>query len=283
MWNHGIQQIPQPINADSENRVAIYLFLRGSLIKPEEVDDNKITALTDFLSNLHSVSKIQEAAELPAADGAAFSLNQLFGSIEENVAILKQYDTGNSYGNELRQLLDEKLLPELNSQKDDLRMIYEDLELSDDDMIPYEWTTLSPSDFGFHNALLKEDGEVIFLDFESFGRDDPVKLVSDFMLNAEANLSRENYFSFLHTMVPVYTENETSFKDRLLLLFPIFTLKWCTILLDAFIPEHYEKRRKTLGNENESTILQIQFKKAEKMLSESKEVGMNLKRWLDTL
>ena len=38
---------------------------------------------------------------------------------------------------------------------------------------------LSPSDFGLHNALRGQDGQLRFVDFEYFGWDDPVKLVSD--------------------------------------------------------------------------------------------------------
>ena len=41
---------------------------------------------------------------------------------------------------------------------------------------------VSPSDFGFHNALRTEDGRLAFLDFEYAGWDDPAKLVCDFEL-----------------------------------------------------------------------------------------------------
>ena len=42
---------------------------------------------------------------------------------------------------------------------------------------------LSPSDFGLHNAMRGEDGRLRFIDFEYFGWDDPVKLVSDTALH----------------------------------------------------------------------------------------------------
>ena len=48
---------------------------------------------------------------------------------------------------------------------------------------------LSPSDFGFHNAILKESGDLVFLDFEYFGRDDPVKLMADFIWHPGMKLS----------------------------------------------------------------------------------------------
>ena len=39
---------------------------------------------------------------------------------------------------------------------------------------------LSPSDFGFHNAILANDGRLRFIDFEYAGWDDPSKLICDF-------------------------------------------------------------------------------------------------------
>ena len=41
-------------------------------------------------------------------------------------------------------------------------------------------SVLSPSDFGFHNALLGPDGKLCFIDFEYAGWDDPAKLICDF-------------------------------------------------------------------------------------------------------
>ena len=43
---------------------------------------------------------------------------------------------------------------------------------------------VSPSDFGFHNALVGPDGRAVFLDFEYAGWDDPAKLDLRFLLPA---------------------------------------------------------------------------------------------------
>ena len=47
---------------------------------------------------------------------------------------------------------------------------------------------LSPSDFGLHNALRTKDGQLRFIDFEYFGWDDPVKLVSDTAIQPGSSL-----------------------------------------------------------------------------------------------
>ena len=56
---------------------------------------------------------------------------------------------------------------------------------------------LSPSDFGFHNALVDDDGQVTFLDFEYAGRDDPAKLVSDFFCQPEIPVPLDYHATFI--------------------------------------------------------------------------------------
>ena len=48
---------------------------------------------------------------------------------------------------------------------------------------PQRLRVLSPSDFGFHNALRRPDGTIVFVDFEYFGWDDPAKMMADAMLH----------------------------------------------------------------------------------------------------
>ena len=48
---------------------------------------------------------------------------------------------------------------------------------------------LSPSDFGFHNSLKTKKDQIIFFDFEYFGKDDPVKLAADFLLHPGMTLN----------------------------------------------------------------------------------------------
>ena len=55
---------------------------------------------------------------------------------------------------------------------------------------------LSPSDFGFHNALLDRQGNVRFFDFEYAGWDDPAKLVCDFFCQVEVPVPRRLFPSF---------------------------------------------------------------------------------------
>ena len=50
----------------------------------------------------------------------------------------------------------------------------------------------SPSDFGIHNTIRDQENNIIFIDFDYFGWDDPVKLASDFYWHPAMNLKIEH-------------------------------------------------------------------------------------------
>ena len=67
--------------------------------------------------------------------------------------------------------------------------------------LPIAQRTLSPSDFGFHNALKRPDGRLAFLDLEYFGWDDPAKTIADFLLHPGMELSLPLRTHFLHRAI----------------------------------------------------------------------------------
>ena len=99
---------------------------------------------------------------------------------------------------------------------------------------------LSPSDFGFHNALLV-DKKIFWLDFEYFGWDDPAKTISDFLLHPAMNLKEKQKMVFEKEMLQQFMDSKLML-DRYLLLLPIFGIKWCLILLNEFLPDRYAMR-----------------------------------------
>ena len=110
-----------------------------------------------------------------------------------------------------------------------------------DEVIPKEYQTLSPSDFGFHNALRMADGRIVFLDFEYFGWDDPAKMVSDFLWHPAMNVKEELRLYFVKHMVSIF-EKDPHFKIRLKSSFPLFGLMWCLICLNEFIMVDAQRR-----------------------------------------
>ena len=108
------------------------------------------------------------------------------------------------------------------------------------------------------------------LDFEYFGWDDPAKTLCDFWLHpSEAMqfshaLKKRFQEKFLETITPLHP----TLKERFLLLFPLYGIKWCLILLNEFIQSNLKRRQFARDNYyNKTETEKIQLHKANALLS----------------
>jgi len=92
---------------------------------------------------------------------------------------------------------------------------------------------LSPSDFGAHNALRIKDGKYIFIDFEYFGIDDPVKLVSDFYWHPGMIFNKKLKNQWLNCAEKIF-QNDITYIKRLDSYLPLYGIRWCLIILNRF-------------------------------------------------
>jgi hypothetical protein len=104
-----------------------------------------------------------------------------------------------------------------------------------------EHRVLSPSDFGFHNALKDEAGKLWFFDFEYAGWDDPAKLLCDFFCQPQVPVSIEHAESFVETLQ--MTVGDEDLPARYKLLLPLHAAKWACILLNEFLRSDADRRR----------------------------------------
>ena len=79
---------------------------------------------------------------------------------------------------------------------------------------------------------------------------------------------RRRFFSGAIAASPV----GAGLKWRIRLVYPLFALKWCTILLNEFVPEEAERRMFALHRDfDRETILSGQLAKARSMLQRARE------------
>lgn len=135
--------------------------------------------------------------------------------------------------------------------------------------LPRRFQILSPSDFGSHNALIGANGKPVFIDFEYFGWDDPVKLVSDFYWHPGMALASELRQKWLDDVSVVFRSDET-FDIRLQSYLPLYGLRWCLIVLNEFLRNESMRRQHAAGGlaESLSEIQTRQLLKAQNLLSE---------------
>ena len=95
------------------------------------------------------------------------------------------------------------------------------------DRINPELRCVSPSDFGFHNAIMTREG-TRFIDFEFSGWDDPAKTIVDFSLQPRIPFKHKISAS---PLISTLGEKRTNTVNRCKILEPILRLKWGCIVL----------------------------------------------------
>ena len=109
------------------------------------------------------------------------------------------------------------------------------------EILPKTKQTLSPSDFGFHNSILRSDGALCFLDLEYFGWDDPVKLIADFIWHPAMMLSDDHKKLWLENSFMIF-KNTEEIQQRFHAAWPLYGMRWAMILLNEFRKDGWEKK-----------------------------------------
>ncbi|PCI42194.1 MAG: aminoglycoside phosphotransferase [Rhodospirillaceae bacterium] len=238
---NGIGQVPTPLGLSLEHHCAAYQWIDGKRINTVQAKD--VDALAGFLAQLQDLRGLDGGENLRPASASCFSFKDVADQLTSRFALLQKvaHDLAGS-ANDLQAFLDTKLLPTAEAVLTELTDACERGRLSFDTPLAQKNLALSPSDFGFHNALQGEDGQITFIDFEYFGWDDPVKMISDVMLHPGSNLSPELAIRFRDQIAPIFSHDDAVFSLRLRLLYPVFGLIWCAILLNEFLPERWARR-----------------------------------------
>ena len=265
----GISNTPHPIGYSRDLNVAMFGWIDGTLII--NPDNSCLDQALEFLGNVHSLRQFTCFEEFPNASAAVFCgqdlVNQLSGrftSLQKNAI-----ESG-----ELKRFLSTKLRPSIE------RLIswYKSewvKEFEYDHLLADECRTLSPSDFGFHNALRTHKGEIIFIDFEYFGWDDPAKLIGDFVLHPGMNLSNSQKKLWIKGAKEIYGP---IMLRRMLLMWPMLGLCWCLILLNDFRRDYRLRRNGGVGGQatiDQSRLMQ-QLTRSEQLLIEIQSEYKNI-------
>jgi hypothetical protein len=268
LWNHGIREIPQPLIEDTLHGFALYQFISGESIDSEQVGELDIDRIVDFSVSLDTLKHSEEGLNLPPASEACFSCASLVENIEGRLDRLIGVQPQEILSNELHHFLDNQFQSLFERITPWSKSLLERNGISSKQQLAVAERTLSPSDFGFHNALRLKNGRLIFLDFEYFGWDDPAKMILDFVLHPAMNLSHHLKERFVKKMVRHF-DPAGSLSLRLKAFYPLFGLKWVMILLNEFVRDDLSRRQfaaSSVMDVGEKRALQLD--KAIKMLNE---------------
>jgi hypothetical protein len=230
-WSRGIRVVPEPLACDRNERAGLYSFVAGRKLSAAELTSAHIEAAIDF------VLAVNERPRPPLAPGseACFSLAEHIATVERRVARLATLDADVPHVARARQLVTTRLQPAWDAVKASIETGATAQGLAMDQALDVNQSCLSPSDFGFHNALIDEAGRLTFLDFEYAGRDDPAKLVSDFFCQPEVPVPLTHHARFIARMAQGL-DLDPAGVTRCLLLLDAYQIKWTCIILNDFLP-----------------------------------------------
>jgi hypothetical protein len=246
--------VPEVLAVDRDARCALYEWVDGRVAADHTVED--IPAVIGLLTDLHGARESPGASNLPAATEAVFRLADLRAQIERR---LERLDKAATSDPELADFLTRRVRPEFERRINGLD------EGGPDAALPSGKRTLSPSDFGFHNALRRTDRSLVFIDFEYFGWDDPVKATADFLLHPATKLSAAEKRAFVEGALALYG-SDPDFLPRLTARFPLYGIRWSLIILNEFVPELWKRRTFSGKGEDWAGAKLEQLRKARLML-----------------
>lgn len=256
--------VPQAMGWDEAQRVGLFAFVQGT--PPAAVGEKEVDGALNFLHALNRARDLPEAVGLPVASEACFSLAQHLATVRRRVEALTALPVEDAIDHAAVAWVNDRLLPAWKATEASLLAGRAATDLARE--LTQAERVVSPSDFGFHNSLVTQDGRLVFLDFEYAGWDDPAKLVGDFFCQPDIPVPSE-YFS--HVVSEVATRlvlpDAEDFVARCHRLRLLYRIKWSCILLNEFTRAGRDRRAFSLGSSAASERRARQLSRAQALLA----------------
>jgi tRNA A-37 threonylcarbamoyl transferase component Bud32 len=209
-----IDNVPKIIDISKEHNCCLMSYLEGQTVnnfKPEY-----LSQFAFFYKNILQISNNEMQKYFESIDSCPI-LNLLLEQINKRITSLEKENN----------LHLKSILKKLN--------VF--IELLGKNINPIYYnnlkTELSIVDFGINNVIINKN-KLFFIDFEFFGLDNPVHLISDTIAHPANNLNLQDQIIFLENLIQCHNNREeivSAFNGTNIL----FDIKWCLIMLNPFL------------------------------------------------
>jgi len=256
--------VPQVLGWDFENRFGLFEFVQGRKLESAEVSVDHVLAAARLAVRINDaiINSSNENHE-PLASEACFSFGEHLSAVDKRVDRLNAIAVRDDLDAEALAWVRDELSNSWRDIREEAAALAADEGLNSSMVLPRDQRWISPSDFGFHNALLEDNGALKFFDFEYAGWDDPAKLVADFFCQPAIPVPLGLWDTFVGELASCRRwQPEVSLKARLLL--PVYRIKWCCIIMNEFLAQ--EASRRYFSRNTISDMRAVQFYKARGIL-----------------
>jgi hypothetical protein len=261
MAEHGVDVVPRVIALERATNYALLSWVEGALVS--EVGARDVDQASAFLGEVERLRRSFDFPSPQLASEACLSGVEIERQIRARMSRLDALDGEPALEAFLGREFSQRFEQLLSGAK--TRLSSAGLSFATE--LPADQRTLVPSDFGFHNALRGSQGCLTFIDFEYFGWDDPVKLVSDSLLHPGTPMTQAMRSRVRSAMQGLYS-HDPGFPARFAAFFPLFGLRWVLILLNEFHPERWRRRVLAGDTEGWQQAKERQLRAARAMLAE---------------
>lgn len=259
----GSRRVPAPLAADPENHTGLLEFVEGQRLELRDITADAVDQAAALYADANSVRPLP--AHLRPASEACFSISEHVATTQRRVDRLATVVVEDDLDAAAREFSTGQLTPCWARIVRLIETEWPQADQRESRLQPAE-CCLSPSDFGFHNALRQSDDQIRFLDFEYAGRDDPAKLVCDFANQPDMLLPRELSDRFRIAVLAGASRPEELVR-RIVALEPLYQVKWACICLNDFLAAGRTRYRFTDGAAaDHSRRRSLQLERARTML-----------------
>jgi Phosphotransferase enzyme family len=241
-------KVPQVQTWDPEGEAGLFYWVEGRKLTEPEVTGARVQEALEFFSALNR-HPLPNLSDLPSAAEVAWTVCEHLDLVSRRIGRLQQISGEDSEAEEARHLVREKVMP---AWKRILKTA--NREWPEKGRGTHRATAcVSPSDFGFHNSLLGEDGRLRFFDFEYAGWDDPAKMAADFFCQPRIPAPASE-FSRVAALLAELFPQDAEVAERARSLWPVYRMKWICIMLNEFLPAGKTRRGFSLGEEAQAEL-----------------------------
>lgn len=233
----GIRDVQRPLAHDPRHHVALYEFVAGRRVQPSDLSPGLVEQAARLFAAINAAPVRAAGRHLPDASDACFTVQEHIQSVDRRIERLSAIEGESATGRDAAAFVGQ-LADAWTRVRQGLLEDFHGIH----DGLPESWRSLSPSDFGFHNAILRPSGEVCFLDFEYAGWDDPAKMVGDFFSHPGVPVPGKFFERFTSLALEPFAERDR-LLERVYRLRAVSRIRWCCIMLNEFLSDVATRRQ----------------------------------------
>ncbi|QNI95434.1 hypothetical protein SynA15127_02370 [Synechococcus sp. A15-127] len=257
---------PKLISVDKLRRCVVLEYIHGTPFADKICPpDYAVKSAVEFFRKLNSPNTSSQIIQLQAVEGF-MSISEHLLNIQNRIERMQVAHIPNAYKTDAELFLD-KLYKDYECITSKIEHILSVGYISDS--ITKSQLCISPSDFGFHNAIQTDIG-IRFYDFEFAGWDDPAKAAADFILQPRVPVLIK--ISPLIDALPLHLRHQTI--HRLGVLLPILKLKWIAIILSTLNPARLSQIIALNGDSQIDSLISERFDNAQAFIKANEDISI---------